>query len=314
MRWAENRRRPRVRAISGGAFFAAAVIAAALLPLPAGGARAEEAVHLDVVGGLAGVSQYEQLEKPFWTNRIEELSNGRIRAEIHPFDRSGLPGPEMLQLIRLGVVPFGTALLAAVAGDEPELNAADLPALNPNFAALRKTVDLYRPHLREVLHDKYGIELLAIYAYPAQVIYCTKPFSGLNDLGRAAHPNLLGRAVRNDGGPRGYARAHAVRRHDPCDSGRPDRLRRHRHMERQRGRPLRRHKLYQRHGHKLGAVVLRRQSLGLGSIAAGHARHCSARRSAGWNATYGRRRIARPRTALPATPDRRAVKRAAAGA
>src|SRR4249919_63954 len=61
-------------------------------------ARADEPMQLKVVGGLAGVSQYERLEKPFWEHRIETLSHGSIKAEIHPFDRSGLPGQEMLQL------------------------------------------------------------------------------------------------------------------------------------------------------------------------------------------------------------------------
>ena len=73
--------------------------------------------------------------------------------------------------MRLGVVPFGTALLALVSGDEPELNAVDLPGLNPDMAALRNTVKLYRPHVQQMLREKFGIELLAIYTYPAQVLF-----------------------------------------------------------------------------------------------------------------------------------------------
>jgi TRAP-type C4-dicarboxylate transport system substrate-binding protein len=150
--------------------------------------HADQLINLKIVGGLASVSQYEALEKPFWENRIRALSGGRITAEIHPYDRSGLPGPEMLQLMRLGVVPFGTALLAVVAGDEPELNVVDLPGLNPDMQTLRKTVGAYRPRLEELLRTKFGVELLAIYSYPAQVIFCAKPFTGLHD--------LLGRKVR----------------------------------------------------------------------------------------------------------------------
>ena len=158
-------------------------------------ASADEPIHLKIVGGLAGVSQYERLEKPFWDHRIEALSNGRIKAEIHPFDRSGLPGQEMLQLMRLGVVPFGTALLAVVSGDQPELNAVDLPALNPDMQALRKTVTLYRSHLQQLLRANFGIELLAIYTYPAQVIFCAKPFSGLSDLsGRRVRTSSVGQS------------------------------------------------------------------------------------------------------------------------
>jgi TRAP-type C4-dicarboxylate transport system substrate-binding protein len=157
--------------------------------------HADEQIHLKIVGGLAGVSQYDRLERPFWEEQIETLSGGRIKAEIHPFDRSGLPGQEMLQLMRLGVVPFGTALLALVSGDEPELNAVDLPGLNPDMAALRKTVKLYRPHVQQMLREKFGIELLAIYTYPAQVLFCTKPFAGLSDLsGRRVRTSSVGQS------------------------------------------------------------------------------------------------------------------------
>jgi TRAP-type C4-dicarboxylate transport system substrate-binding protein len=144
--------------------------------------RADEPVRLNVVGGLAGVSQYTKLEEPFWRERIEALSHGRIQATIQPFDRSGFRGEEMLPLMRLGVIPFGTALLGVAAADEPELNAVDLPGVNPDFATLQSTLNLSRPHIRQILEERYGIELLGLYAYPAQVLFCTAAFRGLDDL------------------------------------------------------------------------------------------------------------------------------------
>ena len=156
---------------------------------------ADGPIQLKVVGGLAGVSQYTAYEEPFWTQEVPLLTHGRVQAEIHPFDRSGLPGQEMLQLMRLGVVPFGTALLALVSGDEPELNAVDLPTLNPDMASLRKTVGLYRAHLHDTLQQKYGIELLGIYAYPAQVLYCAQKFESLKDLaGRKVRTSSVGQS------------------------------------------------------------------------------------------------------------------------
>ncbi len=60
---------------------------------PVSGAQAvDDPIQLKVVGGLGGVSQYTQFEEPFWTQRLSQLSDGRIRAEIHPFDRSGFTG------------------------------------------------------------------------------------------------------------------------------------------------------------------------------------------------------------------------------
>lgn len=160
------------------------VLAAALfLPMaarPAAGQAPPQ--QIKVAGGLAGVAQYTDHEAPFWTERVPRLTHGQLQATIAPFDRSGIRGQEMLQLMRLGVVPFGTVLLALAAADEPELNLLDLPILNPDLATLRQTATLWRPRLAEMLAERYGIELLAIYAYPAQVVFCRAPFSGLSDL------------------------------------------------------------------------------------------------------------------------------------
>ncbi|MBV8455532.1 MAG: TRAP transporter substrate-binding protein [Acetobacteraceae bacterium] len=101
----------------------------------------------------------------------------------------------MLQLMRLGVVPFGTALLAVVSADEPALNLIDLPALNPDMATLRRTVAAYRPHLQELLEGEFQIKLLAIYAYPAQVLFCTNKFDGLGGLaGRRVRTSSVGQS------------------------------------------------------------------------------------------------------------------------
>ncbi|MGG5889646.1 TRAP transporter substrate-binding protein [Falsiroseomonas sp. HC035] len=152
-------------------------------------------IRLKIVGGLANVSQYVRYEEPFWRSRIGELTDGRVQAEIAPFDRSGIRGQEMLQLMRLGVVPFGTALLAVVSTEEPEFNAVDLPALAPDMASLRQTVTAFRPHVEQVLRERYQIELLGIYTYPAQVVFCTRPFSGLSDLsGRRIRTSSVGQS------------------------------------------------------------------------------------------------------------------------
>ncbi len=140
--------------------------------------------RLRVVGGLAGVNQYTRHEEPFWATELQKLSGGQFSAEIVPFDRAGIRGQEMLQLMQLGVVPFGTALLSQSAVVEPLLAAPDLAGLNPDIATLRKTVAAYRPQLEKTLRERHGIELLAIYTYPAQVLFCKKAFSGLGDLAK----------------------------------------------------------------------------------------------------------------------------------
>ena len=157
------------------------LLVAAWIPAAAQQQTREE-VRLRIVGGLAGVSQYVKHEEPFWTQSLGRLSAGRYAADIVPFDRAGVPGQEMLTLIRLGVVPFGTALLGLVAGQYPELAAPDLAGLNPDVATLRKVVDAFRPTLSKAMRERHGAELLAVYMYPAQVVFCREPLRGLNDL------------------------------------------------------------------------------------------------------------------------------------
>ena len=157
--------------------------------------QAEEPIRMRIVGGLADVSQYLRYEEPFWREGISRATNGRIVAEIAPFDRSGIRGQEMLSLMRLGVVSFGTALLAVVSTEEPEFNAIDLPAVNPDIAALRRSVAAFRGHLTETLRDRYDVELIGVYVYPAQVVFCRRPFSSLADLsGRRIRTSSVGQS------------------------------------------------------------------------------------------------------------------------
>lgn len=143
---------------------------------------------LRIVGGLAGLNQYTQNEEPFWRKELSRLSGGKYSAEIVPFDRAGVPGPEMLRLMQYGVVPFGTALISNVSGQNPEFAAPDLAGLNPNIATLKQNLAAFRPYMEKTLRERHGVELLAVYTYPAQVIFCKDAFKSLGD--------LVGRKIR----------------------------------------------------------------------------------------------------------------------
>lgn len=137
---------------------------------------------LRIVGGLAGLNQYTRNEEPFWTQELPRLTGGKYSAEISPFDRAGVPGAEMLRLMQLGVVPFGTALLSNVSAQYPEYAAPDLAGLNPDMATLKKNVATFRPYLQKALRERHGVEMLGLYTYPAQVVFCKKPLGSLADL------------------------------------------------------------------------------------------------------------------------------------
>ena len=150
---------------------------------------------LRVVGGLAGLSQFTRWEEPFWTQELARLSGGKFSADIVPFDRAGVPGAEMLHLLQLGVVPFGTTLLSSLSVQYLQYTAPDLAGLNPDIASLKASVTAFRPYLEKTLREQQGIEVLAIYTYPAQVVFCKKPLVALTDLsGRRVRVSSVGQA------------------------------------------------------------------------------------------------------------------------
>lgn len=157
-------------------------VPAAAAPAQAAGTSPAAPFKLRIVGGLAGLNQYTRQEEPFWTKELLRASGGRYDAEIVPFDRAGVPGSEMLRLLQLGVVPFGTALMSSFTAQYPEYTAADLAGLNPDMATLKVTLGAFRPYLERALREQHGVEALAIYVYPAQVVYCKKPLRNLADL------------------------------------------------------------------------------------------------------------------------------------
>jgi TRAP-type C4-dicarboxylate transport system substrate-binding protein len=146
------------------------------------GAQPAATQTLRIVGGLTGLKQFVDYEEPFWTRTLGERSGGRFSAEIVPFDRAGVPAQDMLRLMQIGVIPFGTVQLSRAAMPDAIFGAVDLAGLNPDMASLRRGVAAFRPYLENTLRQRYGVELLSIYVYPAQMIFCAKPFQSLSEL------------------------------------------------------------------------------------------------------------------------------------
>lgn len=137
--------------------------------------------RLKVVGGLSNLSLYNDFEKPFWTKTIPEASGGKITADIKGFNEMGLKGPEMIRLMSQGVIEFGTSTLAYFAADNPINEAIDLAGLASDAKTARAITEAFTPAY-EAFYARSGIKVLGFSTYPAQVIFCNAPLSGLADL------------------------------------------------------------------------------------------------------------------------------------
>ncbi|HEV2185580.1 MAG TPA: TRAP transporter substrate-binding protein [Stellaceae bacterium] len=152
-----------------------------LMALPASGQELPD-IHLKVVGGLGQTIQFKNYEEPFWSKQLAERSSGHITAEVTPWDQFGIKGAELLQFTRLGAIMLSTVSLSQIASEDPEAAAVDLAGLNPDIPTLQRSIKAYLPTLRDVYRERYGLELLAVWSYPAQVIFCNKSIGSLADL------------------------------------------------------------------------------------------------------------------------------------
>jgi TRAP-type C4-dicarboxylate transport system substrate-binding protein len=147
--------------------------------------------HLKVVGAWGMLTQYKNFEQPFWNKRIPERSRGAVTAEITPFNEMGLKGAEITRLMRMGVIDFGSTVLGYVAGDDARNEAVDLAGIAPDAATARRITEAYKPVYDRFYREKFGVQVLGIWPYSAQVLFCNGDIRGLAD--------LKGRKVRTAG-------------------------------------------------------------------------------------------------------------------
>ncbi len=134
------------------------------------------------IGTWANLSVYKEREYPLWAERIPAASAGAIKTEVTSFTDMGLKGGEVFRLMEKGVVPFGSTVLGYVAGDDPENEAVDLAGFSSDIDTAKKIADAYKPSLNALYEKKYGIKLLALYPFHAQMMYCRDEIKGLDDL------------------------------------------------------------------------------------------------------------------------------------
>ena len=139
-------------------------------------------MHFKVVGLQSHLNSFKTGEKPFWEETIPNDSNGQITGEITAQDLNGLQGPEILRLMKLGVIDFASGVIGYMSGDSPEFDGVDLAGLSPNMATTRKVVDAYLPVLSKVMEKEYGAKLLILIPSPPQVLWCRKNVAKVADL------------------------------------------------------------------------------------------------------------------------------------
>lgn len=164
----------------------ASMFAAALFITSITCATAQE---LRVVGSWSSLTLYKNFEKPFWTETVpNELG---LKTSMTSLSQVKLNGPAVLRQMDMGVFDVVHTVADYVVPDSPALAGLDLPALATNIEKAREVVEAYRPTMDEYLAKDFGVKLLSVVPYPAQVIFSRDKINGLAD--------LKGRKIRASG-------------------------------------------------------------------------------------------------------------------
>jgi len=156
-------------------------IAAALAFTAPASAQDLPKTQLKVVGSISALAPYKEFEVPFWTKTLPEKSKGAITAEIKGFNEMGLKGPEVLRLMSSGALEIGATVLAYLAADDPANEAVDIAGLITSVEQSRKATEASKV-MYQKLFAKFGVKLMALGTYPAQVFYCNGELNSLADV------------------------------------------------------------------------------------------------------------------------------------
>ncbi|MDX2102618.1 MAG: TRAP transporter substrate-binding protein DctP [Alphaproteobacteria bacterium] len=140
------------------------------------------AVRVTVLGGLRETTQYRRHEQAFWETELPARSGGRITATVTPFDQFGLTGRDVLRLVSLGSVQFGVVIPATIHTDMPVLAGQDMVGLFADITSLREGTAAWRQAVTEALATQARVEVVATWTYPAQLLFCRRPFQRLTDI------------------------------------------------------------------------------------------------------------------------------------
>jgi TRAP-type transport system periplasmic protein len=159
----------------------AGAVLATVLALPIAAHAQQKLTVTIVTQPFPTQPQFTKVDQPILRDGLKEKSGGRIDVKLAAWPEMGLTGPEVLRLVRAGQVDIGAAPLSTVSGDAPFLDGVDLAGLHPEMPLARKTATALIPIANKEL-EKFNSRIVAVYPFPAQVIFCRRPVANLDDL------------------------------------------------------------------------------------------------------------------------------------
>ncbi|MTI82297.1 MAG: TRAP transporter substrate-binding protein [Firmicutes bacterium] len=117
-----------------------------------------------------------------FAEKAKEATNGKVEISVQTGGALGYKGPELLKVVRDGLVPVSDMLTSGVAGDEKIFGVVTLPFLIQSFEEGKILNDIARPYFDQVAEEKWNQKILYIAPWPAAGLWSKEEVTSVADM------------------------------------------------------------------------------------------------------------------------------------
>lgn len=122
-----------------------------------------------------------ELEKPFFENFAAETGLDATAA-FSPVDTTGIKDPEGLRIAKGGLFDIVSLRFSPISRDAPVALGLDLVGQNADYAAAKKSTELFLPEVEKVFAEQFDTKLLGVWPFGPQILFCKPEIKSLADV------------------------------------------------------------------------------------------------------------------------------------
>lgn len=115
-----------------------------------------------------------------FAGEVARVTDGEVTIDVQPGGALGYKGPEMLGVIRDGLVPMGSMLMSQQVGTEPFYGIESVPYLVTSFDEIAAMWEVARP-IYEELAEKHNQKILYLMPWPGQNVHANVAIESIDD-------------------------------------------------------------------------------------------------------------------------------------
>lgn len=117
-----------------------------------------------------------------YAKQVKEATNGKVEITVQANGALGYKGPELLKVVRDGLVPVSCLMASATAGDEPLFDVTTMPFLLQNFEEFKLFNEIAKPYFSKILEEKWGQKLLLVSPWTPAGLWSKKEVKSVADM------------------------------------------------------------------------------------------------------------------------------------